>query len=125
MKCNSITRIREEERTIRILSRRVSTFAETQQEILLKLDKFEEYYFDMQTKIDKILNKLNKRPEYFTVGEIALREGVSEKTVRRKIKKDKIPGKKRIGDKAYKIPVEAYYNSFDIDGNSSWFQNHS
>mgnify|MGYP003328659752 CR=1 FL=1 len=41
------TRIREEERTISILSRRVSTVAETQQEILLKLDKFEEYYFDL------------------------------------------------------------------------------
>ena len=114
-----------EKRAIQLLSSKVSVMADKQQEMILKLEGLEANCSEILPKIDKILKKLNQHPDYFTVGEIALREGVSEKTIRRKIRENKIPGKKRDGDRAYKISVEAYYNSLNNNGQSSWFQNHS
>jgi flagellar biosynthesis protein FliP len=41
----------------------------------------------MLIKIGKIHDKVFEKPEYFSVGEIALRQGVDPKTVRRHLKK--------------------------------------
>ena len=81
--------------------------------------------FKMLKKIDKISDKVFEKPEYFSVGEIALKEGVSDRTVRRRLKEKVIPFEKNEGEKAYRISAEHYYQSLSSDGKSSWFQNHT
>ena len=78
-----------------------------------------------ESKIDKISDKVFEKPEYLSVGEIALKEGVSGRTVRRRLKEKVIPFEKNEGEKAYRIPAEHYYQSLSSDGKSSWFENHT
>ena len=79
----------------------------------------------MLIKVGKIHDNVFEKPEYFSVGEIALRQGVDPKTVRRHLKKGNIPYERNKGEKAYRIPSKEYYQSLSHDGNSSWFQSHN
>jgi len=81
--------------------------------------------FKMLKKIDKISDKVFEKPEYLSVGQIALKQGKSPKTVLRHIHRGNIPFEKNEGEKAYKIPSAEYYQSLSHDGKSSWFQNHT
>ena len=76
-------------------------------------------------KKTKISDKVFEKPEYLSVGEIALKEGVSDRTVRRRLKEKIIPFEKNEGEKAYRIPAEDYYQSLSSEGKSNWFQNHT
>ena len=94
-----------QEVTIRVLSKRVGLVEEVSQEILMKMDKLEDFLTELTSKIQqglqsKVLERLTP-----PIGQIALKEGVSEKTVRRKIQEPKIPAIKREGDKSYKISM--------------------
>ena len=125
MKRIPMKRVSEGESAIRVLSKRVGLVEEVSQEILMKMDKFEDFFTELTSKVNKVYDKVHERPEHYTVGQIALKEGVCEKTVLRKIKKLKIPAIKREGDKSYKISTEAYHDSLENDGRSVWFRNHS
>ena len=125
MKNISTKRVSQDESAIRVLSKRVGLVEEVSQEILMKMDKLEDFFTELTSKINKVYDKVHERPEHYTVGQIALKEGVSEKTVRRKIQELKIPAIKREGDKSYKISTEAYHDSLENDGRSVWFRNHS
>ena len=89
------------------------------------MDHMIETQCKMVTKIDKISDKVFEKSEYLSLGEIALKEGVSDKTVRRRLKEKVIPFEKKEGEKAYRIPAEYYYQSLSSDGKSKWFQNHT
>lgn len=89
------------------------------------MDHMIETQCKMATKIDKIFDKVFEKPEYLSVGEIALKERVSDRTVRRRLKEKVIPFEKNEGEKAYRIPAEYYYQSLSSDGKSKWFQNHT
>ena len=118
-------RVIQDESAIRVLSKRVGLVDEVSQEILLKMDKLEDLITELKSKVNKVCDKVHERPEHYTVGQIALKEQVCEKTVRRKIQEQKIPATKREGDKSYKISTEAYHDSLENDGRSVWFKNHS
>ena len=118
-------KVSQDESAIRVLSKRVGLVEEVLQEILLKMDRHEDFMTELTSKVNKIYDKVHERPDYYTVGQIALKEQVCEKTVRRKIQEQKIPATKREGDKSYKISTEAYFDSLESDGRSVWFKNHS
>ena len=59
------------------------------------MDHMIETQCKMVTKIDKISDKVFEKSEYLSLGEIALKEGVSDKTVRRRLKEKIIPFEKK------------------------------
>ena len=107
------------------MSSRVALVQETQEEIINRLQRFENWMSEINLKIDKITDKIFEKPEYFSVGEIALKQGVSTRTVRRHIAKGNIPFERTKGEKSYRIPSDKYYQSLLYDGYSRWFQNHT
>ena len=117
--------LQENEKPIYALSKRVNLLTETVEQAVISIDKMINEQSRMSVKIDKIHYKVFEKPEYFSVGEIALRQGVDPKTVRRHIRKGNIPYERNEGEKAYRIPSEEYYQSLSHDGTSSWFQNHT
>ena len=117
--------LQENEKPIYALSKRVNLLTETVEQAVISIDKMINEQSRMSVKIDKIHDKVFEKPEYFSVGEIALRQGVDPKTVRRHIRKGNIPYERNEGEKAYRIPSEESYQSLSHDGTSSWFQNHS
>lgn len=58
-----------------------------------------------------IKDQLSKKPEYLSVGEVALMEGVCEKTIRNRIREGSIPATKNEGERSYKIPRLEYYET--------------
>ena len=56
-------------------------------------------------------DKLSKKPEFLSVGEVALKEGVCDKTIRNRIKEGIIPAFKNKGERSYKIPSFEYYKT--------------
>lgn len=117
--------LQENEKPIYALSKRVNLLTETVEQALISIDKMMNEQSRMSVKIDKIHDKVFEKPEYFSVGEIALKEGVSDRTVRRRLKEKVIPFEKNEGEKAYRIPAEHYYQSLSSNGKSSWFQSHT
>jgi len=117
--------LQENEKPIYALSKRVNLLTETVEQAVISIDKMINEQSRMSVKIDKIHDKVFEKPEYFSVGEIALRQGVDPKTVRRHLRKGNIPYERNEGEKAYRIPSEEYYQSLSHDGTSSWFQNHT
>ena len=117
--------LQENRKPLSILTTRVNSIVDSIDQLRLKMDDMMETQCKMDAKIDKISDKVFEKPEYFSVGEIALKEGVSDRTVRRRLKEKVIPFEKNEGEKAYKIPAEHYYQSLSTNGKSSWFQNHT
>jgi len=117
--------LQENEKPIYALSKRVNLLTETVEQAVISIDKMMNEQSRMSVKIDKIHDKVFEKPEYLSVGEIALRQRVDPKTVRRHIRKGNIPYERNEGEKAYRIPSEEYYQSLSHDGTSSWFQNHT
>ena len=56
-------------------------------------------------------DQLSKKPEYLSVGEVAMKEGVCAKTIRNRIKEGTIPALKNKGERSYKIPSFEYYKT--------------
>ena len=117
--------LKENRKPLSILTTRVNSVVDTIDQLSFRMEHMIENQFKMLKKIDKISDKVFEKPEYFSVGEIALKEGVSDRTVRRRLKEKVIPFEKNEGEKAYRIPAEHYYQSLSSDGKSSWFQNHT
>ena len=117
--------LQENRKPLSILTTRVNSVVDTIDQLSLRMEHMIDNQFKMLKKIDKISDKVFEKPEYFSVGEIALKEGVSDRTVRRRLKEKVIPFEKNEGEKAYRIPSEHYYQSLSSDGKSSWFQNHT
>jgi len=117
--------LQENEKPIYALSNRVSFLTETVEQAVISIDKMMNKQILMSAKIDKICDRIFQNPDYFSVGEIALKQGKSPKTVLRHIKKGNIPYERNKGEKAYRIPSVEYYQSLSHDGKSIWFQNHS
>ena len=117
--------LQENEKPIYALSKRIGFNTESLQQLVLSQNEMMNQLNRMSVKIDKIHDKVFEKPEYFSVGEIALRQGVDPKTVRRHIRKGNIPYERNEGEKAYRIPSEEYYQSLSYDGTSSWFQSHT
>ncbi|MGC6413755.1 MAG: hypothetical protein ACON5K_03540, partial [Bacteroidia bacterium] len=107
------------------LSKRVNLLTETVEEAVISIDKMMNEQSRLSVKIDKIHDKVFEKPEYFSVGEIALRQGVCKKTVLWHIHIGNIPYERNEGEKAYRIPSEEYFQSLSHDGTSSWFQSHA
>lgn len=70
----------------------------------------------MNTRIERMeqnqktfKDQLAKKPEYLSVGEVAMIEGVCEKTIRNRIMKGAIPALKNKGERSYKIPRFEYF----------------
>ena len=116
--------LQENRKPLSILTTRVNSVVDTIDQLSLRMEHMIDNQFKMLKKIDRISDKVFEKPEYFSVGEIALKEGVSDRTVRRRLKEKVIPFEKNEGEKAYRIPAEHYYQSLSSDGKSSWFQNH-
>lgn len=117
--------LQENEKPIYALSKRVNLLTETVEQAVISIDKMMNEQSRMSVKIDKIHDKVFEKPEYFSVGEIALKQGKCSKTVLRHIHSGNIPFEKNKGEKAYRIPAEHYYQSLSNNGKSSWFQNHT
>lgn len=117
--------LQENRKPLSILTTLVNSVVDTIDQLSLRMEHMIDNQFKMLKKIDKISDKVFEKPEYFSVGEIALKEGVSDRTVRRRLKEKVIPFEKNEGEKAYRIPAEHYYQSLSSDGKSSWFQNHT
>jgi excisionase family DNA binding protein len=58
-------------------------------------------------------SKVSKKPEYLSVGEAAIKLGLSERTIRDRIKVGEIKAFKGKGDKSYQIPVKEFYESMN------------
>ena len=56
-------------------------------------------------------DQLSKKPEFLSVGEVAMKEGVCDKTIRNRIKEGIIPALKNKGERSYKIPSFEYYKT--------------
>ena len=54
-------------------------------------------------------DQLSKKPEYLSVGEVAMKEGVCAKTIRKRIKEGTIPAIKNEGERSYRILNFEYY----------------
>ena len=117
--------LQENRKPLSILTTRVNSVVDTIDQLSLRMEHMIDNQFKMLKKIDKISDKVFEKPEYFSVGEIAIKEGVSDRTVRRRLKEKVIPFEKNEGEKAYRISAEHYYQSLSSDGKSSWFQNHT
>ena len=117
--------LQENRKPISILTTRVNSIVDSIDQLRLTMDHMIETQCKMKNKIDKISDKVFEKPEYLSVGEIALKEGVSDRTVRRRLKEKIIPFEKNEGEKAYRIPAEDYYQSLSSEGKSNWFQNHT
>ena len=117
--------LQENRKPFSIVTTRVNSLVGTIDQLSLRMEHMIDNQFKMLKKIDKISDKVFEKPEYFSVGEIALKEGISDRTVRRRLKERVIPFEKNEGEKAYRIPAEHYYQSLSSDGKSSWFQNHT
>jgi len=117
--------LQENRKPISILTTRVNSIVDSIDQLRLTMDYMIETQCKMVTKIDKISDKVFEKPEYLSVGEIGLKEGVSDRTVRRRLKEKLIRFEKNEGEKAYRIPAEYYYQSLSSDGKSKWFQNHT
>ena len=117
--------LEENRKPISILTTRVNSIVDSIDQLRLTMDHMIETQCKMKTKIDKISDKVFEKPEYLSVGEIALKQGVSGRTVRRRIKEKVIPFERNEREKAYRIPAEEYHNSISHDGTSLWFQNHT
>ena len=117
--------LQENRKPLSILTTRVNSVVDTIDQLSLRMEHMIDNQFKMLKKIDKISDKVFEKPEYFSVGEIALKEGVSDRTVRRRLKEKIITFEKNEGEKAYRIPAEDYYQSLSSDGKSKWFQNHT
>ena len=101
-----------------VLSSRVAVITDS-------LNQMKEKQKNIDIKLDKISCVLLKKSDYLTVGEVALKEGVSERTVLRRIKMGVIPYEKSEGEKAYRIPSIKYHESISHDRVSKWFQDHT
>ncbi|MGC6414032.1 MAG: hypothetical protein ACON5K_04950 [Bacteroidia bacterium] len=117
--------LQENEKPIYALSKRVNLLTETVEQAVISIDKMMNEQSRMSVKIDKIHDKVFEKPEYFSVGEIALRQGVCKKTVLRHIHIGNIPCERNEGEKAYRTPSEDYFQSLSHDGTSSWFQSYN
>jgi len=58
-------------------------------------------------------NKVSKKPEYLSVGEAAIKLGLSERTIRDRIKVGEIKAFKGKGEKSYQIPLKEFYESMN------------
>ena len=103
----------------------MSLLTETVEQVVISIDEMMNEQSRISVKLDKISDKIFQNPDYFSVGEIALKQGKSPKTVLRHIHRGNIPFEKNEGEKAYRIPSKKYYQSLSRDGSSSWFRNHS
>ena len=117
--------LEENRKPISILTTRVNSIVDSIDQLRLTMVHMIDTVSKMDTKIDKISDKVFEKPEYLSVGEIALKQGVSGRTVRRRIKEKVIPFERNEGEKADRIPAEEYHNSISHDGTSLWFQNHT
>ena len=117
--------LEENRKPISVLTTRVNSIVDSIDQLRLTMVHMIDTVSKMDTKIDKISDKVFEKPEYLSVGEIALKQGVSGRTVRRRIKEKVIPFERNEGEKAYRIPAEEYHNSISHDGTSLWFQNHT
>ena len=117
--------LQENRKPLSILTTRVNSIVDSIDQLRLTMDHMIEKQRITESKIDKISDKVFEKPEYLSVGEIALKEGISSRTVRRRLKEKVIPFEKNEGEKAYRIPAEHYYQSLSSDGKSSWFENHT
>jgi len=94
--------LQENEKPIYALAKRVNFMSETLEKVVIAQNEMMNEQSRISAKIDKICDRIFQNPDYFSVGEIALKQGVSQKTVRRHIKKGNIPyerneGKNHIG----------------------------
>ena len=116
--------LQENEKPIYVLSKREGSNTKSLQQLILSQNEMMNQLNRMSVKIDKVHDKVFEKPDYFSVKEIALKQGVNPKTVQRHIRKGNIPFERNEGEKAYKIPAEHYYQSLSSSGKSSWLQNH-
>ena len=70
-------------------------------------------------------DQLSKKPEFLSVGEVAMKEGVCDKTIRNRIKEGIIPALKNKGERAYKIPRLEYFETRNEVKNLKSFRNAS
>ena len=76
-----------------------------------QLRLFDVIYEEVLPKLESINSHIKQKPEYLSVGQVALLEGVCEKTIRNRIKEGTIPATKNKGERSYKIPRLEYYET--------------
>ena len=77
----------------------------------MQLRLFDVIYEEVLPKLESINSHIKQKPEYLSVGQVALLEGVSEKTIRNRIKEGTIPATRNEGERSYKIPRLEYYET--------------
>ena len=76
-----------------------------------QLRLFDVIYEEVLPKLESINSHIKQKPKYLSVGQVALLEGVCEKTIRNRIKEGTIPATKNKGERSYKIPRLEYYET--------------
>ena len=107
------------------LTKRVNEISARFDDFSLSLEEIKEAQVKLMNVVQKTYDKVYDKPRFLSVGEVALDQGVSEKTVLRRIKDGTIPSERKKGEKSHRIPSLEYYKSVSHDGNSKWFSNHS
>ena len=115
----------ENQKVISILTKRVNEISARYDDFSLSLEEIKETQVKLMNVVQKIYDKVYDKPRFLSVGEVALDQGVSEKTVLRRINDGTIPSEKKKGEKSHRIPSLEYFKSVSHDGNSKWFSNHS
>ncbi len=61
MKNIPMKRVSQDESAIRVLSKRVGLVEEVSQEILMKMDKLEDFFTELTSKVNKVYDKVHER----------------------------------------------------------------
>ena len=100
------------------LDDKLDTILETQEQCLEYLKFLYSVNNEIMSGLKKIESttlitrqKILDKPEYYSVGEIALKQGVCERTIREKIKKGHLKAYKSPGERSYRIPCDEYHKS--------------
>ena len=80
-------------------------------------------YEEVLPKLESINNYVKQKPEYLSIGEVALIEGVTEKTIRNRIKEGAIPATRNNGERSYKIPSQEYQETRTETKSKTSFRN--
>ena len=70
--------LQENEKPIYALAKRVNFMSETLEKVVITQNEMMNEQSRISAKIDKICDRIFQNPDYFSVGEIALKQGISQ-----------------------------------------------
>ena len=88
----------------------IDLYIRSQINLVKKMDSMEKALNYYASRFDKLEAAILNKPDDLTVGDVALAEGKSEKTILRYIKNGYLKATKPVGSKSYQISREDFNN---------------